>query len=116
MKWPTLSRENWPKSLCSPSNWSSAARRFDELPGQDKSGRDAKLGRRRRGEGMTTLIWQPHLTMAAAQAAGLEIGAVDIEILPRPHKQPGRLPVGKMAVHVFSSAASAAITMRPDVR
>ena len=47
---------------------------------------------------MTTLIWQPHLTMAAAQAAGLEIGAVDIEILPRPHKQPGRLPVGKMAV------------------
>jgi hypothetical protein len=53
---------------------------------------------------MTTLIWQPHLTMAAAQAAGLGIGAVDIEILPRPHKQPGRLPVGKMAVYVFSSA------------
>ena len=47
---------------------------------------------------MTTLIWQPHLTMAAARAAGLEIGALDIEILPRPHRQPGRLPVGKMAV------------------
>ena len=80
---------------------------------------------------MTKLVWQPDLTIAAARAAGLEIGAVEIEILPRPHKQPGRLPVGKMAVYVSArpgrcsrsarpdrtaTPASAAITMRLDVR